>query len=154
MTLEPFLQLRVRGHRDLLHVRHRARQIAQLLRFTPEEVICTASTSFMVAQRAFVQLGRTVIGFAIADHRLHVFAQQSSAEASVPAELLAVCKPLPVSEQALPGEDIAWLVRQVQQLAPTTLGEEIVRHNQETLQLLVALRQIRGADAGQNPSAA
>ena len=47
MSPEPFLTMQVRSCRDLLVARHRARQIAQLLRFPPRDIICIAAGTFV-----------------------------------------------------------------------------------------------------------
>lgn len=153
MTPEPFLQMRVRGYRDLLRVRHRARQIAKLLRFGPEEVIAIAAASFMVAHQGFVRLGRAFIAFTLHDRCLRVSTSPATDGDVLPPDLFVLQKPLP-PEQPLAAEDITWLLGQIQQLAPTRLGEEIARQNQEVLQLLVTLQCARSADGSQNPSAA
>lgn len=154
MAAEPFLTLPIRSCRDLVHVRHRARQIAQLLRFGPRDAICIAAGSFIVAEQAKKVLRQARLCFALVDRHLRVFARPDS-ERPPPGDLLVLSKPLPRDDQQLAADDISWLIRQVQLLAPTSLQEEIARQNREILELLTALRgDASSSDPGTNPSAA
>ena len=140
MAPEPFLTLPIRSCRDLVHVRHRARQIAQLLHFDPREVIGIAAGAFVVAERAKTLLRRGHLCFAIVEGHLRLFAKAASESRSQPHDLLVLSKPIPPGETRLAAEDLHWLVRQVQLLAPTTLQEEMAQQNREVLELLTVLR--------------
>ena len=154
MAPEPFLGLSVGSCRDLLHVRHRARQIAQLLRFGPHDVIAVAAGAFLVAQQAQTLKRRARVCFAVADKNLHVFLAATAENRPLPDGLLMLTKPLPLSEDRIAAEDISWLLARVHQLAPSTFQDEIRRHNEETLRLLVDLQKVGTGDLRPNPSAA
>ena len=155
MNAEPFLTLPLRSCRDLLHVRHRARQIAQLLRFLPQEATCIAAGAFVVANQAKAALRKAEVCFAVVQRQFCVFARSKVAAAVMPENLYILHKPLPEDEQQVPVEDITWLIRQVEQLAPATLHDEIARQNQEVLALLAALRGVSSSSApSQKPTAA
>lgn len=138
MAPEPFLVAPVRSCRDLLHARHRARQVAQLLKFADLDVSCIAAGAFVVAQQARQAFGRAELCFALVQRQLRIYARAAESAEAVCSCVLE--KPLPAHDVPLAAEDIAWLVRQVERLAPTNLHAEISRQNQEILTLLVALR--------------
>ncbi len=155
MAHDPFLTLPVGSCRDLLHVRHRARQVAQLLRFAPIDVIGIAAGAYLVAQQAQTLKRRARVCFTLVEQKLQVSLAPAAQDSSLPDGLLVLSKPLPnVAERSAP-EDIAWLLARVHQLAPSTFQDEIRRHNEETLLLLAALKKGAGAsDLHPNPSAA
>jgi len=155
MDAEPFLTLRLRTCRDLILARHRARQIAELLRFPAEDIICIAAGAFVVAEQSKRLLRRASLCFAIVDHQLRVFARPIRALAQLPSNLYILSKPLPRDDQQLASEDIAWLIRKVGELVPATPQEEILRQNQEILLLLTRLRGGQtSCDPALNPTAA
>ena len=98
--------------------------------------------------------------FAIDDGQLHSFAIAKRELANPPTGIpptgmLVLRRKLPATDQRLAGEDIAWLIRQVQLMAPTTLEEEVRRQNQETLELLATLQTFRKSiRPGESPTAA
>lgn len=141
MAPEPFLVVPLRSCRDLLHARHRARQIAQLLKFEDFDIICIAAGAFVVAQQAKQAFRRAQLCFALVERQLRVYARSCNSPQARPETLYVLTKPLPHHDQPLAGEDIAWLIRQVELLAPTTPQSEICRQNQEVLALLVAVRR-------------
>ena len=141
MAPEPFLTLPIRSCRDLVHARHRARQIAQLLRFDPLDTISIAAGALVIADQAKTLLGRARLCFALLDRHLRVFARPACEGGPMSGELLVLSKPLPHDDRQLTADDIAWVVRQVQLLAPTSLQKEIARQNCEVLELLTALRR-------------
>lgn len=136
MASESFLTIRVGCCRDLLYVRHRARQIAQILSFSPQDCICIAAGAYMVAQRARKLLRRADIGFSLTDGHLRVFALPVKSEFTAPGESLTLVKLLPKADPKLAVPDVAWLIRQVQLLAPLALEEEVSKQNHEVLLLL------------------
>ncbi|GEM_PF-4127411 len=140
MAPEPFLTLPLRSCRDLVHVRHRARQIAQLLQFGPHDAICIAAGAFVVAEQAKTVLRRACVCFAIVDFHFRVFAIPLGKSRPIPHALLVFSKPLPRGSQQLAVDDLSWLLEQVQLLAPSTLQDEIAQQNREVLELLTALR--------------
>jgi hypothetical protein len=153
MVPEPFLVAPVRSCRDLLHVRRRARQVAQLLKFPELDITCIAAGSFVVAQQALRAFGRAEVCFAVIERHLRVYARSRRPRRSSAETLTVLAKPLPQHEQPLAADDIAWLIGQLEPLAPTNLHDEISRQNQEVLTLLLALRGSQ-ASCDPNPSAA
>jgi hypothetical protein len=149
MTPEPFLTLRLRCCRDLIVARHRARQIAELLRFPPEDAICIAAGAFVVAEQSKKLLRRAVLCFAIVDHQLRVYSRPARTLVQLPGNLYTLSKPLPRDNQQLASEDIAWLIQKVGQFAPTSLQEEILHQNQE---ILLLLSRLRGGQASCDPA--
>ncbi|MCI0680979.1 MAG: hypothetical protein L0Y71_02650 [Gemmataceae bacterium] len=149
MAPEPFLVTPLRSCRDLVHARHLARKVAQLLKFTEIDAIGIAAGALAVALQARKTLGRAELCFTLADRQLSVHARsrrQQTASRSSRRQQTAAGSTLYVLQRALPlgdhpaGEDLAWLVQQVERLAPTTLEDEIFEQNQEVLSLLLALR--------------
>lgn len=72
MTTAPFLTIRIRGQKDAIRVRQRARQIASLLHFSIHEQACVAAATFVIACQVLRLPGRHAIGFAIDHDHLHV----------------------------------------------------------------------------------
>ena len=154
MTPEPFLVAPLRSCRDLLHARHRARQVAQLLKFGEYDIVCIAAGAFLVAQQGRQAFRRAELCFALVERRLRVFARSRNSQKTRCEGLYVLSKPLPQHDQPLPGEDIGWLLEQVERLAPAAPQDEISRQNQEVLTLLLALRGSRATCDLVNPSAA
>jgi hypothetical protein len=155
MASESILTMRVGSCRDLLEVRHRARQVAKFLSFSPQDCIAIAAGAFMVAQQALKLLRCVDIGFMLVDWHLRVVANPVRAGKPAPAELLTLVKPLPASNPKLAVSDVSWLIRQLQQLAPVDIKTEVSKQNQEVLMLLSSLHDGAVArDLGPNPSAA
>ena len=148
MTAPPFLSFAVRGKKDAIRVRQRARQIASLLRFPIHEQACIAAGAFLIACQAHDQVGRFVLCFQIDDNQLHIYARSASDASELPARInrvaavsenvLQLLKPLP-AEMHLAEADLAWMVRSMEE-TPTSLFEEIVKQNQEVLTLLHELQ--------------
>jgi hypothetical protein len=154
MTTLPFLTLPVRGKKDAILVRQRARQVAALLRFPPAEQACVAAATFAIVCQGLQQLGSCAVAFAIENRQLHVYVQDGGPLApganSVNriAEQLRLVKPVP-PESTVAESDLALILRTAG-TAPVSLFEEIVKQNQEVLTLLrelYACRQQR--DTGQ-----
>ena len=155
MAHEPFLTCRVRSCRDLVHVRHQARQIAQLLSFAPLETIRLAAAAFGIAQQAMQRLRRADVCFAQAEGRLHIFARPTQRSTAPTGELPALNVILPDSERRLAAQDLGFVIRQAQLLAPNTLEDELAKQNQEVLFLLSLVTESPAKAAqGANPSAA
>lgn len=155
MAPEPFLTLPVRNCRDLIHVRQRARQVARLLRFAPHDVMCIAAGAFVVAERAKSVLRQASVCFAMVDRQLRIFARAASSRASASSELIMLSKPVPQNDQRIAADDIAWIIRQVQLLAPMSLREELSGQNQEVLELLAAVGgAVKNSGPSVDPSAA
>jgi hypothetical protein len=160
MTITPFLALKLRGKKDAVLARQRARRVASLLAFDPHEQACIAAGVFVIACQALTRFGKARLCFQIENHQLHVFAEPT--EATTPPNAanarlqglfpddpkpLVLVKPMPTPPRDHPAEEIevGWLVRQVEKASGASLFEEIVRQNQEILALLHELRLYRGS---------
>lgn len=156
MTITPFLSLNLRGKKDALMARRRARRVANLLSYEPHEQTCIAAGVFVVACQALALFGKARLHFQIEHHQLHVFAQDAKHESHDPARVAAnriiglfrepdskalyrLAKPLP-AEKNIEELDLGWLVKKVEETACNRVFDEITRQNQEVLTLLHALR--------------
>jgi hypothetical protein len=163
MSTDPFLVLKVRGKKDVLALRQKARRVAQLLRFEPYEQTCIAAGAFAVAQQAVGQMGGVRICFQLDRDQLHIYVQGVIDETASPRgetvkPLLRLARPLP-AEKGLEEMDVSWLVQRLDLPAPSGLYEEIIKQNQEVLSLLHELQLCRGylrpkEEAAANPHAA
>jgi hypothetical protein len=146
MLGNPFLILKVRGKKEILALRQKARLVAQLLRYEPYEQTCIAAGAFAVARQALAQMGKARICFQIEAEQLHIFAQGCRADGEAAAEpgrmLLRLAKPLP-AERGLAEVDVAWLVKSMDLTVSNGLFEEVVKQNQEVLTLLHELQHCR-----------
>lgn len=157
MTTTPFCVFKLRGKRDALLARQRARRIASLLSFDPHEQACIAAGTFVIACQALELFRKASLCFQLEDGQLHIYAQAvdgSSVQESEPRwqrlsgiineldakTLYRYCKPLPTQALATDVQDLSWTLAQVEAAAPGGLFEEIVKQNQETLGLLHELR--------------
>jgi hypothetical protein len=160
MTITPFLTCKLRGKKDAILARQKARRIASLLCYPPHEQACIAAGVFVVACQGLALLGKARLCFQIENRQLQVFAQQAISEQSNtcpapanritevlrevdPKTLYRLTKPLP-PEQQVSEKDLGWLVHKVEETAPDNLFGEIVRQNQEILSLLHELRLFQG----------
>jgi len=161
MTARPFLTVAIRGQKDAVRIRHRARQIASLLHFPSHEQTCIAAATFVIACQVLRLPGRYAIRFTIDNHQLYVEAQTVGNEGTAggPVNRLAalvgcaagspmhLVKALP-SDRPLADADLAWLVESTKDVAAGVF-EEIIRQNQEVLSLLHELQgQLRQPMAG------
>ena len=166
MSDSPFLNLLLRRKKDIVVARHRARQLAQLLKFPVQEQACIAAGTFAVAVRASAGLGKCHLCFQLDDNHLRVYARSVSSD--IPTStgvsrisgfadtegLLRLEKPLPQAPD-MSQSDLAWLVQNGDKGAG--LFAEVVRQNDEVLMLLHELRLSRqqtAADQPGQPSAA
>lgn len=161
MTITPFLALKLRGKKDAVLARQRARRVASLLSFDPHEQACIAAGVFVIACQALTRFGRARLCFQIENHQLHVFAEPVEAKtAPNPANprfqglfpdeaqaLVRLVKPMPPRDNPAEEIELGWLVRQVEKASGASLFDEIVKQNQEILALLHELRLYRGAAA-------
>lgn len=160
MTARPFLTVRIRGQKDAVRVRHRARQIASLVHFPLREQTCIAAATFVIACQLLRLPSRHAIGFTIHDNQLCVEAEAvGDADGATPVNRLAplldspsqpplrLVKPLP-ADRPLADADLTWLVERTKDV-PCGLFAEIVNQNQEVLTLLHELQvQNRQAEVG------
>jgi hypothetical protein len=168
MPANPFLTLQVRGKKEILMLRRKARQVANLLRYEPYEQTCIAAGAFAVAYQAWAQLGQARICFQIEQEQLHIYVQEivderaprkpAGPEEAAPGKtLLRLARPLP-REKGLAEVDVAWLVQHLEGAAGS-LFDEVVKQNQEVLSLLHELQLCRDylqpkEEAPKSPSAA
>jgi hypothetical protein len=161
MTITPFLTQVLRGKRDALLARQKARRVANLLNYDPHEQACIAAGVFLVACQALARFGKARLFFQIDNHQLQVFARNlrnlSASEMNEPSanrlaeifreedshKLFHFTKPLPHTTKDLHELDIGWLVNMVEETVSSGVFEEIVKQNQEILALLHELRSYR-----------
>lgn len=147
MTITPFLVVKLRGKKDAILARQRARRVASLLNFDIHEQACIAAGTFVIACQALAQFGKATIVFQIENQQLQVFAEGRSqdtaprfADVLEPTSLFRLTKPLPVRELAAEESELGWLTEQVGTAAHEGAFDEIVKQNQEILALLHELR--------------
>src|SRR5207244_381161 len=84
------------------------------------------------------RMGKLRLRFEVDDDHLCVVPAVEPGEAA--AAPLRVEKPLPRREPPVSPADLAWVIRQLNELAPVSAFEELQRQNQEVLRLLLELR--------------
>jgi hypothetical protein len=167
MTAHPFSTFPVRGKKDAIRARHRARQIASLLRFPIQEQACIAAGTFAVVCQALEALGKALLCFQLEENHLQVYirtdcraerqsrrTRRESADRDGPS-LMRLVKRLP-EEQPMSEADLAWLIHNADE-SPVELFEEVVKQNQEMLSLLhelAASQRHEKEDQPVHPSAA
>jgi hypothetical protein len=161
MTITPFLALKLRGKKDAVLARQRARRVASLLSFDCQQQACIAAGTFVIACQALVLFGKARLCFQIDNHQLHIFAQEFQAETVAPTRsihgrlaglfpevdakmLFRMTKALPPQENPAEEIEIGWLANQVENTACNGLFDEIIKQNQEILALLHELRLYQG----------
>ncbi|MBI2804030.1 MAG: hypothetical protein HYX68_03500 [Planctomycetes bacterium] len=157
MTSTPFLTLNLRGKKDAVLARQRARRVASILNFDSREQTCIAAGTFVVACQALLLLGRAKLCFQLENQHLQVFAEEieNRPEGAPPQAsrrlagyfpssdstlLFRLAKPLPARDLAADEQELGWLVNQVETTACHGLFDEIAKQNQEVLSLLGELR--------------
>ena len=131
----------LRVKRDVLVVRQRARQVAHLLRFSPFDQACIAAGVFMIADQARRAYSVSEIRFAIEEKHLIVCARPTEESvARGDASLLKLAKPLPESAQKESPGDLGWLISRIIDQTPRDLYGEMVKQNQDVLQMLHLLQ--------------
>jgi hypothetical protein len=158
MTITPFLALKLRGKKDAILARQRARRVASLLCFDPHEQACIAAGVFIIACQALTRFGKAQLCFQLENQQLHVFAEPIEAKTARqqahprlqglfpddPKPVVRLVKPLPPRDNPAEEIELGWLVRQVEKASGESLFDEIVKQNQEILALLHELRLYRG----------
>ena len=163
MTTTPFLTLSLRGKKDVVLARQRARRVASLLCFDLHEQACIAAGTFVVACQALLVMGRARLCFRLENQQLLVYAEEApapgeSAAATAMGQRLAglladtdsetlfrLAKPLPARDLPVDEVELGWLVQQVEKTACHGLFDEIVKQNQEVLALLHEVRLYQAA---------
>jgi hypothetical protein len=137
----------LREKRDVLVVRQRARQVAHLLRFSPLDQACIAAGVFMIADQARRAFAASEVRFALEEGQLTVSARATTeSQANAEGPLLKLAKPLPAEAQKQSPEDLAWLIARINDQTPRDLYGELVRQNQEVLELLHLLQHPEARD--------
>lgn len=161
MTITPFLVLELRGKRDAVLARQRARRVASFLSFDSHEQACIAAGTFVVACQALILLGKARICFQIDNHQLQIFAQDAKDDAGAhvqpvakrlagmfpeadPRAMFRLAKTLPPQDSPAETVELGWLVQKVEETACAGIFDEIVKQNQEILSLLHELRLFQG----------
>jgi len=166
MTITPFLALKLRGKKDAILARQRARRVASLLAFDIHEQACIAAGAFVVACQALKLFGKARLCFQIENHQLQIFAQDvkpATAEPPTvstrltgmfpetdPKTLFRLTKQLPAQSGLADEMELGWLVKKVEETACDGIFDEIVKQNQEMLALLHELRLFQ-AGSSQKP---
>jgi hypothetical protein len=154
MTITPFLALKLRGKKDAVLARQRARHVASLLSFDSHEQACIAAGVFVIACQALTRFGKAQLCFQIEDGHLHVFAEgrhqakDSRLEGMFPDDPkppARLMKPLPPRDNPAEEIELGWMVQQVEKAGGKSLFAEIIKQNQEVLGLLHELRLCRAA---------
>jgi hypothetical protein len=161
MTITPFLVVNLRGKKDALRVRQRARRVASLLHFGVHEQTCIAAGAFIVACQALSVLLKPRLCFQIEQRQLQIFAIEENT--TTPAghgtacarlaglldqpgrpPLYRLSKTLPPQQDTTEELDLGWLVESIEKTSHEGLFDEIVKQNQEVLSLLHDLRLYQG----------
>ncbi len=163
MTITPFLSLKIRTKKDAILARSRARRVAGLLSFAPQEQTCVAAGTFIIASQALSVFGHARLCFQIENHQLQIFAEPredpeltagstSHRLAGVFPDVNAktlyrLAKPLPEQAHATEELDLGWIVRKLEETSTCGVFEEITKQNQEILALLHELQLFQGQSA-------
>ena len=134
------LSLRVGNRRDILLVRHRTRQLASLLGYSPDEQALLAAAAFELGRRAREATGRARVYFEVTADQFVVWPEVEENDkkfdcAAAPGPLLRLERPLPESRPELGTCDLPGIVRQLMQLTPLDVCKEVERQNLELLRL-------------------
>ena len=141
--------------RDLLRVRQLVRHVANLLGFSCADQLCLTATAFELACQAWTPSQRARISCEIVEDSLQVvctpFFEEHQPQGSEKPSSGRVSKHLPAaSSAAAPRNDLRWILKQLVELAPLDLFEEMQKINQDLLQLLLDLARQR--DGQGNPA--
>lgn len=156
MTITPFMALKLRGKKDAVLARQRARRVASLLSFDAHEQACIAAGVFVIACQALTRFGKAQLHFQIENQQLHVFAADSTPQHAANSRLqgllpddreplMRLVKPMPPQDNPAEEVELGWLVRQIEKASGEAMFAEIIKQNQEILALLHELRLYRGA---------
>jgi hypothetical protein len=154
--------LKIRSKRDVLLARLRARQLTRLLGYAEQDQLLLAAAAFELAWSTFQDQRRVVLHYTLEQDRFRIWCarperkeeeeerrafdrawngptgerRRAKRTPDAFAELaLRLEKPLPVSADPMPIEDIAWSMQQLAQHTPLNLFEEIHQYNLELLRL-------------------
>jgi hypothetical protein len=122
------LTLRLKRKSDLLRARMMVRQAAALLGFHAQDQICLAAAAFDLACQGHKATRRASMQLDVQDDCLLIVCSDS----------LRLSKTLPATA-AVPRDDVPWMLKQLAELAPCDLFEEVRKVNQELLQTMLEL---------------
>ena len=140
MTTRLLTLLVRRRRRDWLLVRHRARQVAALLGYSPEEQATLAATAFELSRRACETTGRLHIHFDLAADKLLVLPEAANSTPTPP--LLRLELVLPPRRPELGTLDLPFVIKQLVERTPLDVLKEIERQNMELLRLAAEARKL------------
>jgi hypothetical protein len=131
----------LRGKRDLLRLRQRARQLARALGFAPADQALIAAAAFQLGCSASAQARRCRLTFHLREGKLQAVTSQDAPDlARVQLEWV-----LPGREPSLAPTDLPWAMRELERLTPLDLFEELRQQNLDLLQALHELQSCRTA---------
>jgi hypothetical protein len=140
------LVLKVRGKRDVVLARERARQVAGLLGFDAVEQACIAAAVFMIACQARERVGQAILQFQVEDGVFCVMpVPRSPADSGTLPVPLRLEKALPQRDGTVALDDLPFVIRQLALHGPQDLFREIQRQNDELLSVLAELQRLRTA---------
>lgn len=137
---EPILTLRLRGKRDVVIARQRARQVAGLLGYERRQQVEIAAAVFDLAAAYLRQKGHGVLRFHAGGGTFRV--------ATEPVMLLRLERPLPAGVLDMASGDVAWAAGALDDLTPLDVYEELVQLNRELVQALRELAAYREPQVG------
>ena len=139
--------LRLCCKRDLVLVRQHARQIAAMLEFSPHEQMWISAAVFELAQATCRGKRRAGIRFRVTNNSLHVFPLRTACRFGRITVLrrnrrspLRLVVHLPHETTSARLADVAWAMKQLTELTPADLFEELQVQNQEFLRTCQQLR--------------
>lgn len=141
--ISPILTLPLCSKRQLVLARQYARQIAGLLGFNPEAQVEIAARVFKLALQARARDRKSRLQFCVANKTFRVLAfrfQPHLESTRLAANCQGLCCSLPDRSDRLAHEDLVWLVKQLTQVTPVNVFEELEQQNHAYLELLDELR--------------
>ncbi len=126
----------LRGKRDLIRLRQRTRQLTRALGYSARGQALIAAAVFQLGCRALDAGRRGRVAFDLRDGKLRAATSQDAAD----PERVQLEWPLPPGQSALAPDDLAWAMRELDELTPADLFEEV---RQQNLDLLLALQDLQ-----------
>src|SRR5262249_44179775 len=141
--------VKLRTPRDVIVARQRARQIAGLLGFAPEEQAFITAAVGEVAR----SIGRGTLDFQVDDNILRVApATREPGHNTLPharaprvagPNSLRTEKALPSKATALDPDHLAWAIQELEHLTPLNVAEEVRQQDRELLRVMHELHKCR-----------
>ena len=127
--------VKLRTPRDVIVARQRARQIAGLLGFAPEEQAFITAAVGEVAR----SIGRGSLEFQVDDNILRV----APGTREPGRKRLRLEKALPRKATALDPDHLAWAIQELEHLTPLNVAEEVRQQDRELLRVMHELQKCR-----------